>query len=111
MLKAMKKEGKIAQTFTEDGLVKIRLRKGKGEPTHTIRNRITLETIVAEYTQTLPSSSFAPTQHETSHNSNTNEVSSIHAESNSNNNGLQANTLTIGSNNNVNANGTTEQNT
>lgn len=47
----MRREGKIAQTFTEDGLVKIRIKKGSKEPTYTVRNHITLETIVEEHVQ------------------------------------------------------------
>lgn len=45
----MKREKKIAQTYTEDGVVKIRLKKGKTEPTYTIRDIITLETLIIEH--------------------------------------------------------------
>lgn len=31
LAQTMRKDGKIAQTFTDDGLVKIRMKKGKGE--------------------------------------------------------------------------------
>lgn len=47
----MKKNKQIAQAFTIDGIVKIRLKKGEHEPTHTIRDIITLETLVANYAQ------------------------------------------------------------
>lgn len=43
-----KKNGKISQTFTEDGLVKIRFKKGKGEPTLLIRNETALELYIAQ---------------------------------------------------------------
>lgn len=42
-----RKNGKIAQTFTENGIVKIRFVKGKNEQTYTIRNQTELEEIVA----------------------------------------------------------------
>lgn len=45
----LRKDKKIAQTFTEDGLVKIRFSKGKNENTHTIRNVIELETFVTQH--------------------------------------------------------------
>lgn len=47
----MRKNGKLAQTYTEDGLVKIRIKNGKGEPLHTIRDTIMLESIVSKYSQ------------------------------------------------------------
>lgn len=45
----MKKNNKIAQAFTENGIVKIKLAKGKTEPAHTIRNTVELETIVMQH--------------------------------------------------------------
>lgn len=42
-----RKNGKIAQAFTENGIVKIRFVKGKNERTYTIRNQIELEEIIA----------------------------------------------------------------
>lgn len=45
----LRREKKIAQTFTEDGLVMIRFTKGKNEPTHTIRNHMELELAVARH--------------------------------------------------------------
>lgn len=50
-----KKAGKIAQTFTEDGLVKIKFKKGKGEPIHLIRNEVTLEILLAKHDVTATS--------------------------------------------------------
>lgn len=47
----MKKEKKIAQTFTEDGIVYIRFKSGKSSPTHAIRNVITLETLITQNEQ------------------------------------------------------------
>lgn len=44
-----KRDGKIAQAHTEDGIVKIKITKGKSEPTHIIRNVQSLETIVMEH--------------------------------------------------------------
>lgn len=44
----LRKNQKIAQTFTENGIVKIRFAKGKNAQTHTIRNEIELETTVAQ---------------------------------------------------------------
>lgn len=45
----LRKNNKIAQTFTENGIVKIRFAKGKTEKTFTVRNQIELESIVAQY--------------------------------------------------------------
>lgn len=56
----LRKEKKIAQAFTEDGLVKVRFAKGKNEKTHIIRNSIELETIVAQYEMTLQSNDATP---------------------------------------------------
>lgn len=55
----MRKDRKIAQTFTEDGIVKIKLKKGKNEQTYTVRNTITLESIVAKYVPSTTSTSAA----------------------------------------------------
>lgn len=44
----LRKDGKIAQTFTENGIIKIRFTKGKNQSTYTIRNQIELDTIVAQ---------------------------------------------------------------
>lgn len=43
----MKRDSKVAQVFTEDGLVKIRLKKGVHEPTHVIRTVVEIETMVS----------------------------------------------------------------
>lgn len=43
-----KKTGAIAQAYTEDGLVKIKFKKVKGEPIHLIRNEVTLEVLIAQ---------------------------------------------------------------
>lgn len=45
----LRREKKIMQAFTEDGIVKIRFVKGKNQPTFTIRSQIELETIVAKH--------------------------------------------------------------
>lgn len=45
---SLRKEKKIAQVFTEDGIVKIRFNKGKEEPSYIIRNSTMLETLVAQ---------------------------------------------------------------
>lgn len=42
----MKKDKKIAQVFTEDGIVKIRLKKGKQEPTHVVRDVTDIELLI-----------------------------------------------------------------
>lgn len=55
----MRKNNKIAQTFTENGIVKIRFAKGKNEKTFTIRNQTQLETIVAQNQSTQTHSSTA----------------------------------------------------
>lgn len=55
----MRKDRKIAQTFTEDGIVKLKLKKGKNEQTYTVRNTITLESIVAKYEPSTTSTSAA----------------------------------------------------
>lgn len=44
----LRKDNKIAQTFTENGIVKIRFVKGKKERTFAVRSRIELETIVQQ---------------------------------------------------------------
>lgn len=44
-----RKNNKIAQTFTENGIVKVRFAKGKNEKTFTIRSSIELETLIAQY--------------------------------------------------------------
>lgn len=44
-----RRNNKIAQTFTENGIVKIRFAKGKNEKTFTIRNQIELEATIAQY--------------------------------------------------------------
>lgn len=43
-----KRNNKIAQVFTEDGLVKLRFKKGKKETSYTVRNNIELETMIAQ---------------------------------------------------------------
>lgn len=48
---SLKKEKKIAQTFTEDGIVYIRFKSGKSSPTHVIRNVTALETLVTQNEQ------------------------------------------------------------
>lgn len=54
----LRKDGKIAQTFTENGIVKVRFAKGKNAKTFTIRSNIDLDTVVAQnavlQTQTQP---------------------------------------------------------
>lgn len=45
----LKKERKIAQVYTVNGLVKIRFTKGKSETTHTITDTVMLDTIVSQY--------------------------------------------------------------
>lgn len=46
---SFKKTKKIAQVFTEDGLVKVRMIEGKNEPLYIIRNIISLETLIAQH--------------------------------------------------------------
>lgn len=50
--KAMKREQKIAQVFTEDGIVHVRL--VKGQALHVIRNVTSLEILVAQHGQIAP---------------------------------------------------------
>lgn len=47
----LKRDSKIAQVFTENGLVKVRLSKGKHEATYTIRNVTELEILVTRNEQ------------------------------------------------------------
>lgn len=47
----LRKDQKIAQTFTENGLIKIKFKKGKDSETFTIRNSIALESLVAQHAQ------------------------------------------------------------
>lgn len=49
----LRKNKRIAQTCTEDGIVKIRFVKGKKETTFTVRGQTQLEMIVAQYEHTL----------------------------------------------------------
>lgn len=59
----LRKDRKIAQTFTEDGLVKIRFAKGKNETTYTVRDRIELEFVVAQHESQIRSSSATHNAH------------------------------------------------
>lgn len=45
---AMKKDNKIAQAFTENGIVKIKFTKGKKETAHIVRSITSLETIAMQ---------------------------------------------------------------
>lgn len=44
-----RKNNKLAQAFTENGIVKIRFAKGKNERTFTVRSNVELETLIAQY--------------------------------------------------------------
>lgn len=46
---SMKKANKIAQAYTENGIVKIKFTKGKNETAHAVRNVTSLETIVLQH--------------------------------------------------------------
>lgn len=84
----LRKENKIAQTFTEDGLVKIRLKKGKNEATHIVRNSIELETIVelnADTSLTKDATSNTTTQQTAGAMSNTTQPHGTETNANSNN--------------------------
>lgn len=84
----LRKNNKIAQTFTEDGLVKIRFKKGKNEATHTIRNNIELETIVelnSDTSQTNDVTSNTTTQQSTNAMSNSTQPHGSANNANSNN--------------------------
>lgn len=58
----LKKDSKLAQVFTENGLVKARLKKGKHEATYTIRNVTELEILVAQNQQRTQTPSVELTQ-------------------------------------------------
>lgn len=47
----LKKENKIAQVFTADGLVKVKIVKGPNQRTHTIRHNTQLEILLKEHEQ------------------------------------------------------------
>lgn len=49
---SLRRAEKIAQTYTEDGLVKIKFQRGKEAHVYTVRNNIALESIVAQHEQT-----------------------------------------------------------
>lgn len=83
----MRKDGKIAQTFTEEGLVKVRMKKGRGEPTHTVRDIIALETLIASHAQAKPHTDANP------NGTNTNALAT---------NGSQNGALDSNTNNNTN---------
>lgn len=73
----MKKNKKIAQTFTEDGIVKVKFEKGKSAHTYTIRSTMALESIIAQYesnniTNTDPPLANQPTQQENTASNNNN---------------------------------------
>lgn len=53
---SMKKNNKIAQAFTENGIVKIKFAKSKTETAHTVRSITTLESIIAQYHHSVQSS-------------------------------------------------------
>lgn len=78
----LRKNEKIAQTFTENGIVKIRFAKGKNEKTFTVRNQTELESIVAQYgtahalngqrlSNPAPNASHANNTNHTANNNNT----------------------------------------
>lgn len=73
LAQSLRKNKKIAQTFTEDGLVKIRFNKGKNEATHIVRSTIQLEEIVTQHdnmSQAI-SGNNATSQADQTHTSNT----------------------------------------
>lgn len=47
----IKKNNKIAQAYTKNGIVKIKLAKGKNVTAHTVRSVTALETIVLEHSE------------------------------------------------------------
>lgn len=65
----LKKENKIAQTFTADGLVKIKFVKGPKQRTHTVRNTTQLEILVKEYEQQLEQEKHKQQQQQQRHQS------------------------------------------
>lgn len=72
----LKKESKIAQTFTEDGIVIIRLKRGKREPSYKIRTITQLETIVAQH-ETSPNN-ITPTSNDTTSTTSTTTANTQH---------------------------------
>lgn len=69
---SLRKEEKLAQTYTEDGLIKIKFKRGKDAPTYTIRNDIALETLVAQHMQISQADEQTPAT--TTNNNNSNDT-------------------------------------
>lgn len=109
---SLRKEKRIAQTFTENGLIKIRFNKGKNEQTHIIRNTIELETLVAQNEITLQSNGATSnecTQHVPQQNvaaNNTNNTSSVPMDTSS----VDSNTINESNSMNNGAENTTQHN-
>lgn len=57
LAQSLRRNKKIAQTFTEDGLVKIRFTKGKNETTHIVRSTTQLEETVTQHNNMLQATS------------------------------------------------------
>lgn len=49
----MRKENKIAQVYTEDGIVKVKLQRGQNQPVHIVREATDLELITARFTEAM----------------------------------------------------------
>lgn len=66
----LRKDRKIAQTFTEDGLVKIRFVRGKKETQHIVRSITELETAVERYSVSLQPNANAPASGQSNEDNN-----------------------------------------
>lgn len=72
----MKKNKKIAQAYTENGIVKIKIVKGKNETAHIVRSITSLETITMQNQQGMPpaiGTNAAASSTNNNNNSNTND--------------------------------------
>lgn len=79
MAHQLKNQKKIAQVFTDDGLVKIKLIRGKQETAHVIRNVTEIETIVARYESQAPAQNNTLTRMQ-SLNTDSSAVASTHGD-------------------------------
>lgn len=67
----LRREKKIAQVFTEDGIVRIRFIKGKNEASFVVRNNLMLETLVTQQSLLLSSQNRSMQSNDDAHTNET----------------------------------------
>lgn len=110
---SMKRDNKIAQTFTEDGIVKIKFTKGKNVTAHAVRNTIALEALVVQHQQaalTIRNAQNQPTQLHTKDSRSTTPATLAPTDNNKNSNASSSTSATAinGSTTNATNNGTSD---